>query len=92
MPRELLAGADVKGPLLLNSSAGSSGQVLRSAGANQPPTWGDPAGLSYGSGAPAFTPSVPQLYLDVTNGRLYAWNGSAWLYAQLGALTWQAGT
>lgn len=49
-------------------------------------------GLKHGAGAPTFTPPNPQLYLDVTNFRLYAFDGTAWKYAQLGELTWQSGT
>lgn len=39
MPRELLSGADVKGPLLLNGSAGTTGQVVTSQGPNTTPQW-----------------------------------------------------
>jgi hypothetical protein len=39
MTRNLLTGANLFGPLELNSSAGTSGQVLQSAGAGALPTW-----------------------------------------------------
>ena len=39
MTRNLLTGANLSGPLELNGSAGTSGQVLQSAGAGAIPTW-----------------------------------------------------
>jgi hypothetical protein len=39
MTRNLLTGANLSGPLELNGSAGTSGQVLQSAGAGATPTW-----------------------------------------------------
>lgn len=45
-----------------------------------------------GSGAPATTLTDVVLYIDITNHRLYVRCGGAWKYAQLGALTWQAGS
>ena len=39
MTRNLLTGANLFGPLQLNGSAGTSGQVLQSAGAGAIPTW-----------------------------------------------------
>lgn len=39
MPRELGNGANVKGPLQVGGSAGTSGQVLVSKGAGSTPTW-----------------------------------------------------
>jgi hypothetical protein len=39
MTRNLLTGANLSGPLELNGSAGTSGQVLQSAGSGATPTW-----------------------------------------------------
>jgi hypothetical protein len=49
MTRELLTGADFKGPLQLNGAAGTSGQVLTSAGAGAVPTWSPAGGFSGGT-------------------------------------------
>jgi len=46
MARRFENGADLRGPLLLNGSAGTSGQVPLSAGPGAIPTWGSPAGLT----------------------------------------------
>lgn len=64
MARELLSSPDVKSPLLLNGSAGTSGQLLQSAGSGSPPTWGriittstsDPTGGSDGDIWIKYTP------------------------------------
>ena len=40
MAKELLSSPDVKSPMLLNGSAGTSGQMLQSGGAGSAPTWG----------------------------------------------------
>jgi len=39
MTKELLTGANLKGPLQLNGAAGTSGQILTSAGTGAIPTW-----------------------------------------------------
>jgi hypothetical protein len=44
MTRELLTGANLRGPLELSGSAGSVGQVLKSAGPGAIPTWGAASG------------------------------------------------
>jgi len=44
MTKPLLTGADFTGPLEVNGSAGTSGQVLTSAGAGSVPTWANAAG------------------------------------------------
>jgi hypothetical protein len=49
MTRELLTGADFKGPLQLDGAAGTSGQVLTSAGAGAVPTWSAAGGFSGGT-------------------------------------------
>lgn len=50
MTRNLLTGANLSGPLELNGSAGTSGQVLQSAGAGAIPTWASaPAAAAGGS-------------------------------------------
>ncbi len=49
MTRELLTGADFKGPLQLDGAAGTSGQVLTSAGAGAVPTWSPAGGFSGGT-------------------------------------------
>jgi hypothetical protein len=41
MAREFHGESDLRGPLLLNGSAGTAGQVPRSAGPGATPTWGD---------------------------------------------------
>ena len=40
MPREFHTDVDLMGALLLNGSAGTSGQIPRSAGPGAAPTWG----------------------------------------------------
>jgi len=49
MTRELLTGADFKGPLQLNGAAGTSGQVLTSAGSGAIPTWSPAGGFTGGT-------------------------------------------
>ena len=49
MTKELLTGADLKGPLQLNGAAGTSGQVLTSAGTGAIPTWSAAGGFSGGT-------------------------------------------
>jgi len=49
MTRELLTGADFKGPLQLNGAAGTSGQVLTSAGSSAIPTWSSAGGFTGGT-------------------------------------------
>jgi len=44
MTKPLLTGADFAGPLQVNGSAGTAGQVLTSAGAGSVPTWANAAG------------------------------------------------
>lgn len=44
MTRELLTGANFKGPLQLNGAAGTSGQVITSNGASAAPSWQSAAG------------------------------------------------
>jgi hypothetical protein len=44
MTRDLLTGANFSGPLQVNGSAGTAGQVLQSAGPGQVPTWATPSG------------------------------------------------
>ena len=45
MTRELLTGANLRGPLEVSGSPGAAGQVLQSAGPGVPPTWGSGTGL-----------------------------------------------
>jgi hypothetical protein len=45
MTRELLTGANLRGPLELSGSAGNVGQVLKSAGPGAIPTWGAGGGV-----------------------------------------------
>jgi len=56
MTRNLLTGANLFGPLELNGSAGTSGQVLQSAGADAIPAWASapPAGAGGSSGQVQF--------------------------------------
>jgi hypothetical protein len=50
MTRDLLTGANLRGPLELSGSAGTAGQVLLSAGTGAVPTWGSaPAAGAGGS-------------------------------------------
>lgn len=49
MPRRQESGTDLRGPLLLNGSAGVAGQVPQSAGPGAIPTWGSPAASAGGS-------------------------------------------
>lgn len=49
MTRELLTGADLKGPLQLDGAAGTSGQILTSAGAGAIPTWSPAGGFTGGT-------------------------------------------
>lgn len=49
MTRELSSGINLKGPLQLSGSAGTSGQVLTSAGANAVPTWTPAGGFTGGT-------------------------------------------
>ena len=44
MTKPLLTGADFAGPLQVNGSAGTAGQVLTSAGTGSVPTWANAAG------------------------------------------------
>lgn len=50
MTRELSNGINLKGPLQLSGSAGTSGQVLTSAGAGAVPTWTNAGGGSFTGG------------------------------------------
>ena len=43
MAKKLLSGADFNAPLLLNGTAGTSGQVLTSQGASAIPIWATPS-------------------------------------------------
>ena len=47
--REFHTDVDLKGALLLNGSAGTSGYVLKSQGAGQKPVWAAESGGSGGS-------------------------------------------
>ena len=49
MTRELSNGANLKGPLQLNGAAGTSGQILTSAGAGAIPTWSAAGGFTGGT-------------------------------------------
>jgi hypothetical protein len=49
MAQRIENGADFRGPLLAAGSAGSSGQVLTSAGAGAAPTWGTASGFTGGT-------------------------------------------
>lgn len=49
MARRFLNGADFRGPLFAAGSAGTAGQVLQSAGAGAPPTWGTGSGSTSAS-------------------------------------------
>lgn len=49
MTRELSNGINLKGPLQLSGAAGTSGQVLTSAGAGAVPTWSAAGGFSGGT-------------------------------------------
>jgi hypothetical protein len=49
MTKELLTGADLKGPLQLNGAAGTSGQILTSAGTGAIPTWSPAGGFTGGT-------------------------------------------
>lgn len=49
MTRELSNGINLKGPLQLSGAAGTSGQVLTSAGAGAVPTWSPAGGFSGGT-------------------------------------------
>ena len=49
MTRELSNGINLKGPLQLSGSAGTSGQVLTSAGAGAVPTWAAASGFTGGT-------------------------------------------
>jgi hypothetical protein len=49
MTRNLLTGANLFGPLQLNGAAGTSGQVLTSAGAGAIPTWSAAGGFTGGT-------------------------------------------
>lgn len=49
MTKELLTGADLKGPLQLNGAAGTSGQILTSAGTGAIPTWSAAGGFTGGT-------------------------------------------
>jgi hypothetical protein len=44
MPKEFLADVDLKGTVLLNGAAGTSGYVLTSQGSGQKPIWAAAAG------------------------------------------------
>ena len=50
MTRRLENGADLRGPLQVAGAAGTSGQVLTSAGAGAVPTWGAAGGTSISVG------------------------------------------
>jgi hypothetical protein len=71
MPR-IIANLNLNAPLQVSGSAGTSGQVLTSAGANQIPTWSAPGShtvigsVAFSGSSPSFT-SIPQTYR-----RLYA--------------------
>jgi hypothetical protein len=49
MAREFHTDIDLKGALLLDGNAGSTGQIPYSAGPGAPPTWADPPAGSTGS-------------------------------------------
>lgn len=48
MARRLENGADLRGPLLLNGSPGTPGQVPVSAGPSATPGWGSTSSVDYG--------------------------------------------
>lgn len=52
MSREFLTSPNIKAPLLLNDSAGTTGQVLKSRGPSLPPEWeADQTGGGGGGGS-----------------------------------------
>lgn len=78
MAKEFHADVDLKGLLLLAGSAGTSGQVLTSAGPGVAPTWETPSG---GGGGGSYTisstaPSSPasgDKWYDLDDGREYTY-------------------
>ena len=67
MARRLENGADLRGPLQVAGAAGTSGQVLTSAGTGAVPTWTTPSG---GGGASAITISAKTSAYTVVAGDL----------------------
>ena len=67
MTRELLNGTNIRGPLKLDGSAGTSGQVLVSAGPDAIPTWGTaPGGQAVFSSATVDFGDNPQWSAEFT--------------------------
>ena len=84
MTRELSNGINLKGPLQLSGGAGTSGQVLTSAGAGAVPIWAATSGSSFtASASPPSSPSIGDRWLDINAGIQYVYfndsNGSNWI-------------
>lgn len=67
MAKEFLSDVDLKAGLLLNGSAGTSGQVLQSQGAGQKPIWA----TASGSGSVTIGASAADI-LDASSGTITA--------------------
>lgn len=66
MAKILLSGSDFKAPLLLNGTAGTSGQVLTSQGASAIPIWSDVSGTGGGIALTDLSATSPILYNNTT--------------------------
>ena len=66
MAKILLSGSDFQAPLLLNGSAGTSGQVLTSQGASAIPIWSDVSGSGGGIALTDLSAISPIVYNSTT--------------------------
>ena len=66
MAKKILSGADFTAPLLLNGTAGTSGQVLTSQGASAIPIWATPSTSSGGISLTDLSAISPIVYNNTT--------------------------
>lgn len=88
MARRFLVDVDLKRSLLADGSAGTSGYVLKSQGANQPPIWavesgGGGSGSYTASSSPPASPSEGDRWYDIDLGIEFTYvndgNSSQWV-------------
>lgn len=90
MARRFLVDVDLKRSLLADGSAGTSGYVLKSQGANQPPIWavesgGGGTGAYTISSTPPGSPASGDMWFDLDTGAEFTYindgDSSQWVEA-----------
>ena len=88
MTKKVLTGLDLNGPVLLSSSAGTSGQALISGGAGTTPTWGNATSgnLIQSLTAPT-SPTAGTTWFKTDTGQTFTWytDGSSNQWVEMGA-------